>query len=34
MKILKIAYPFVKLLFKSAKPGVVLQAFQTFSATL
>ena len=28
MKILKIAYPFVKLLFKSTKPGVVLQTFQ------
>ena len=28
MKILKIAYPFVKQLFKSTKPGVVLQAFQ------
>ena len=28
MKILKIVDPFVKLLFKSSKPGVVLQAFQ------
>ena len=27
-KILKIAYPFVKMLFKFKQPGVVLQAFQ------
>ena len=34
-KILKIAYPFVKMLFKFKQPGVVLQAFQPpFSATL